>query len=83
MKLIYFNIPGKAEAIRLCATVGNVEMEDVRLTGDEFAAMKSTMPYGQVPALDLGDGKVRELRRGTTTLRLHTHLIASSGGVWA
>jgi glutathione S-transferase len=75
MKLIYFNIPRKAEAIRLCATIWNVEMKDVRLTGDEFAAIKNTMPYGQVPALDLGDGKVRDLRRDTFTLLLHTHEI--------
>mmetsp|Transcript_12635 Transcript_12635/g.20449 ORF Transcript_12635/g.20449 Transcript_12635/m.20449 type:complete len:222 (+) Transcript_12635:100-765(+) len=75
MKLIYFNIPGKAEAIRLCATVGNVEMEDVRLTGDEFAAMKSTMPYGQVPALDLGDGKM--LAQSSAILRY----VAAVGGL--
>ena len=41
MRLIYFDIPGKAEAIRLCAAVAGVPLEDVRVTRDEFAAMKA------------------------------------------
>ena len=59
MKLIYFDIPGKAEAIRLCAAVGKVAMEDVRITRDEFAAMKESgrLPFGQVPSLEV-DGQV-------------------------
>jgi len=59
MRLIYFDIPGKAEAIRLCAAVAGVPLEDVRVTRDEFAAMKAAgqLPYGQVPALDPGGGQ--------------------------
>ena len=58
MRLIYFDIPGKAEAIRLCAAVAGVPLEDVRVTRDEFAAMKAAgqLPYGQVPALDGAGG---------------------------
>ena len=57
MRLIYFDIPGKAEAIRLCAAVAGVALEDVRVTRDEYFALKPDLPYGQAPALDLGDGK--------------------------
>ena len=59
MRLIYFDIPGKAEAIRLCAAVAGVPLEDVRVTREEFAEMKAKgeLPYGQVPALDVGEGK--------------------------
>jgi glutathione S-transferase len=53
LELIYFDIPGKAEAIRLAAAVGNVPLEDVRVTRDKFREMKTSgeLPYGQVPAL--------------------------------
>jgi glutathione S-transferase len=56
MRLIYFDIPGKAEAIRLCAAVAGVPLEDVRVSRDEFAEMKAkgVLPCGQVPALDVG-----------------------------
>ena len=59
MRLIYFDIPGKAEAIRLCAAVAGVPLEDVRVRRETFAEMKAKgeLPYGQVPALDVGDGK--------------------------
>lgn len=59
MKLIYFDIPGKAEAIRLCAAVGKVAMDDVRITRDEFTAMKESkqLPFGQVPSLEV-DGQI-------------------------
>ena len=43
-KLIYFDIPGKAEAIRLCAAVGHVEMEDVRVTREQFNTMQARLP---------------------------------------
>ena len=77
MKLIYFDIPGKAEAIRLCAAVGNVAMEDVRISRDDFAAMKESgrLPYGQVPALELDDGQV--LAQSSAILRY----VATLGGL--
>ena len=60
LKLIYFDIPGKAEAIRLCASVGKVDFEDVRISRERFAEMKEqgALPYGQVPALDVGAGRM-------------------------
>jgi len=56
LKLIYFDLPGKGEGIRLAAAVGGVNMEDCRITRDEFMAMKQSgeLPYGQVPALKVG-----------------------------
>lgn len=59
LKLYYFNIAGKAEGIRLAATVGEVPFEDVRMTREEFMTMKTngTLMYGQVPALSV-NGKI-------------------------
>lgn len=76
MRLIYFDIPGKAEAIRLCAAVGKVAVEDVRITRDEFAAMKASgaLPYGQVPCLEV-DGVT--LAQSSAILRY----VATLGGL--
>jgi glutathione S-transferase len=68
MKLTYFDIPGKAEAIRLCAAVGHVAMEDVRITREEFAALQASggLPFGQVPSLEV-DGEI--LAQSSSILR--------------
>ena len=41
-KLYYFNIRGRAEVTRLLFKVAGVNFEDKRLTGEEWAAMKSS-----------------------------------------
>lgn len=53
LKVYYFDIPGKAEAIRLACAYGNLNWEDVRMTKDEFMVMKESgkLSFGQVPAL--------------------------------
>jgi glutathione S-transferase len=60
MKLTYFDVYGKAEAIRLLLNHAGVEYEDIRVTGPEFMAIKddkTKVPYGQLPVLQK-DGKV-------------------------
>lgn len=56
LKLQYFDHEGLAEAIRLALFIGNVPFEDVRLTEEEFAALQPTLPFGQVPVLDIDNG---------------------------
>jgi hypothetical protein len=41
-KLYYFDIAGKAEAIRLACVYSDFNFEDIRLSREEFTNMKST-----------------------------------------
>ena len=56
-KLTYFNLKGLAELIRWIFAQAGVEYEDIRITQEQWAEMKSTTPNGSVPILEV-DGKV-------------------------
>ncbi|CAI5739917.1 unnamed protein product [Hyaloperonospora brassicae] len=53
LKLTYFDAPGRAELSRLVLSAGNVSFEDERLSRDAFRAIKSSLPLGQVPVLEI------------------------------
>jgi len=57
LKLIYFDIPGKGEAIRLACAYARVPLEDHRITTEQFQKMKASgeLKFGQVPALVVDD----------------------------
>ena len=57
LKLYYFDIPGKAEPIRLACFYAGLELDDYRFgSRDEFTKMKESgeLPFGQVPMLRIG-----------------------------
>lgn len=54
-KLTYFNIKGRAEAIRLAFFIGGIAFEDVRIRFSTFRKIKPSLPLGQLPVLELGD----------------------------
>lgn len=56
IKLTYFDIAGRAEAIRLALTLGDIAFEDIRVSFEEWQKLKPTVPGGQLPALQLGEG---------------------------
>ncbi|KAG2488854.1 hypothetical protein HYH03_012650 [Edaphochlamys debaryana] len=58
LKLHYFAAPGKAEVARLCLTLGGIPFEDVHYTHETFPTFKAKAPFGQVPVLELEDGKM-------------------------
>lgn len=52
LKLNYFDFHGgRAEPVRLALHLGGVAFEDHRFTFPEFAAFRTTTPFGQVPTL--------------------------------
>ncbi|RLN73273.1 hypothetical protein BBJ28_00021681 [Nothophytophthora sp. Chile5] len=53
LKLSYFAGPGRAELTRLILSAGNVSFEDERLSREAFAALKPSLPLGQVPVLQV------------------------------
>ena len=51
IKLTYFPGKGRAEISRLILSYAGVKFTDERVTGEQFGAMKSSLPWGQVPVL--------------------------------
>ncbi|TYZ67611.1 hypothetical protein PybrP1_007147 [[Pythium] brassicae (nom. inval.)] len=57
LKLAYFAFGGRAEAIRLALAIGGIPFEDERLSMNEFASRKASLPFNQLPVLEV-DGDV-------------------------
>ena len=56
-KLYYFPGRGRAELIRWIFAQAGVQYEDVRKSGEDWAAFKPNTPFGSMPVLDI-DGKL-------------------------
>uniref|UniRef100_A0A6G1SAB0 glutathione transferase n=1 Tax=Aceria tosichella TaxID=561515 RepID=A0A6G1SAB0_9ACAR len=56
-KLHYFDVTALGEPIRFLLSYGNLDWEDIRYDDAKWAAAKATMPFGQMPVLDI-DGKM-------------------------
>lgn len=65
-KVIYFDSRGRGELPRLLFHAAGVPFEDVRLTKEEFQAMKPTLPFEQLPVLEV-DGKIYAQTLGIAT----------------
>ena len=55
VKLTYFPVRGRAEISRLALEYAQVEYEDKRVTMEEWAELKPTFPFGQLPYFEDGD----------------------------
>merc|ERR1712228_96802 len=52
IKITYFNTRGRAEISRHILSYAGVRFTDERLSPKQFGALKSSLPYGQVPSLN-------------------------------
>jgi len=59
-KLYYFNIRALAEPIRYLFAYGGVAYEDVRVEKADWPTLKSTMPMGQMPVLEVDGQRVHQ-----------------------
>ncbi|CAM9587551.1 unnamed protein product [Sphacelaria rigidula] len=66
LTLTYFPFPAVAEQIRWALALSGLEWEDKRITKEEFGAVKPTLPYNQLPILEV-DGVV--IPQSTAQLR--------------
>lgn len=55
--LTYFAAAGRAEAVRLAFYIGGVPFVDKRVGHEQFAALKPSLPLGQLPVLEV-DGQI-------------------------
>ena len=57
-KIYYFDLFGRAEAIRMTLWKAGVEYEDIRVTGDAWKELKESgkLDFSQIPMVELADG---------------------------
>ena len=61
LKLSYFDFHGgRAEPIRLALAIGGVAFDDHRVAFPEFAELRKTVPFGQVPVLHVDGVQVTQ-----------------------
>lgn len=61
LKLTYFDFHGgRAEPVRLALHIGGIEFEDHRFTFPEFAEVRKSTPFGQVPTLQVDGVQVTQ-----------------------
>ncbi|XP_050347851.1 glutathione S-transferase 2-like [Nymphalis io] len=56
VKVYYFQLKAVGESIRLLLAYGKQEFEDCRIAREDWPELKPTMPFGQMPVLEI-DGK--------------------------
>ncbi|CAJ0575007.1 unnamed protein product, partial [Mesorhabditis spiculigera] len=61
-RLTYFDAMGRAEPSRLLFALAEVEFEDKRIAARDWPQVKSTVPWGQLPLLEVDDRSLSHCR---------------------
>jgi glutathione S-transferase len=67
-KFTYFNVAGKGDAPRLALAHGGIPFTDNRVAFPDWAALKPSTPFGQLPIIRLADGTVLSQQRAILRL---------------
>ena len=61
-RLIYFPVPGRAEASRIALALSGIEWEDVEVNDIEYNKMKESgeLPWDMLPILQTPQGTIAE-----------------------
>ena len=62
LRLVYFGVPGRAEASRAALSLSAIEWEDVEVNGVRFEIMKNSgeLPWDMLPVLQTPEGTIAE-----------------------
>ena len=55
LKIVYFDLTGRAEPVRLALAIGEIPFEDERIQFSDWPGMKASTPYGSLPLLQVDD----------------------------
>ena len=80
-KLTYFNIKGKGEPIRLACNYAGLPLEDVRVSREEFQAMREAkeIPFNQLPVAEFFDDEGRSVCKVAQTRAILRTVARASG----
>ena len=59
-QLQYFGIEGKAEKVRLTFLLAGIDFDDCAIPRDQWAEMKKTTKFGQLPILKIGETEMAQ-----------------------
>ena len=62
LRLVYFGVPGRAEASRVALSLSGLEWEDIQVNGVRFEIMKNSgeLPWDMLPVLQTPEGTIAE-----------------------
>uniref|UniRef100_A0AC35U0X3 Glutathione transferase n=1 Tax=Rhabditophanes sp. KR3021 TaxID=114890 RepID=A0AC35U0X3_9BILA len=76
--LTYFDGMGRAEVTRILLHYGGLQFEDVRISFEQWAAIKDKQPFKQLPVLDIDGHKLAQSRAFEQLLASRFHLVGKS-----
>ena len=77
-RLVYFPVPGRAEAIRIALTLSNLEWEDIEVDGAKYTEMKNNgeLPWKMLPVLQTPNGTIAESSAILRFVGMHAGLVS-------